>query len=318
MRLCFLGSPPFATPVLARLLASPHAPELVVTPPDRPVGRRRQIEKSALAALAEEGGVRCLQPKTVRDEDFLRELREFEPEVILVVAYGEYLNPEFLEIASTEILNVHPSLLPRFRGASPIQAAVAAGDRVTGVTIQRVAQKLDSGDLLMAEQTELGEDETAGELAERLMVIAGDVAVNALELVANERAVFTPQDESQVTECTKLSVEDGVIDWSRSAEEIRNQVRAMNHWPLARTGLPNGKSLLVLEARVSATSGSNTAPGEVIKIDDGLVIATGEGELELVTVKREGKQALAASEFCRGARLEPGVRLGETTEGAER
>jgi len=318
MRLCFLGSPPFATPVLARLLESSHAPELVVTPPDRPVGRRRQLERSALAALAEERGVRCLQPKTVRDDDFMRELREFAPEVILIVAYGEYLRPEFLEVASKEILNVHPSLLPRFRGASPIQAAVAAGDRVTGVTIQRVAQKLDSGDLLLAEETELGEDETAGELAERLMVIAGEVAARALESVASGTAVFTPQDESRVTECSKLTVEDGLIDWSRDAEETRNQVRAMNPWPLARTALPNGKSLLVLEARLADEGGADAAPGEILSTKNALVVATGDGALELVTVKREGKQALAASEFCRGARLEPGVRLGEAAEGAER
>ena len=318
MRLCFLGSPPFATPVLAHLLDSPHAPQLVVTPPDRPVGRRRELERSALAALAEERGVRCLQPKTVRDEEFMGELRAFDPEVILVVAYGEYLKPEFLEVASREILNVHPSLLPRHRGASPIQAAVAAGDRVTGVTLQRVAQKLDSGDLLVAHETELGEEETAGELAERLMVIAGEAAVEALELVATNHAKFTPQDEAQVTECSKLSVDDGVIDWARPAEELRNQVRAMNPWPLARTLLPNGKALLVLEARVAEPAKSGAAPGEVLEVKDRLAIATGAGALELVTVKREGKAAHSAVEFCRGARLEPGACLGESREGAGR
>ncbi len=318
MRLCFLGSPPFATPVLARLIERSLAPQLVVTPPDRPVGRRRQIEKSPLAALAEQQDIRCLQPTTVRDEEFMTELREFAPEVILVVAYGEYLKAEFLEVASEEILNVHPSLLPRFRGASPIQAAVAAGDRVTGVSLQRVVQTLDAGDVLLAEETELGENETAGELAERLMVIAGDAAASALERIADGTAIFTPQDESKVTSCTKLSVADGLIDWARSAEEIRNQIRAMNPWPLARTGLPNGKNLLVLNARVSKTVGGKPIPGEILEIQDGLRVATGDGVLELLTVKREGKGALAASEFCRGARLEAGMRLGEETEGAER
>ena len=189
---------------------------------------------------------------------------------------------------------------------------------MTGVSLQRVVQTLDAGAVLLAEETELGENETAGELAERLMVIAGDAAASALERIADGTATFTPQDESKVTSCTKLSVADGLIDWARSADEIRNQIRAMNPWPLARTRLPNGKNLLVLNARVSKTVGGKPVPGEILEIQDGLRVATGDGVLELLTVKREGKGALAASEFCRGARLEVGMRLGEETEGAER
>ena len=317
MRLCFLGSPPFATPVLSRLLDSSFAPQLVVTPPDRPVGRRRQIERSELAALAEQHGVRVLQPSTVRDEAFLGDLRAFAPELILVVAYGEYLTDEFRAIASREILNVHPSLLPRHRGASPIQAAIAAGDRVTGVSLQRVAKELDAGDLVHAIETELGANETAGELSERLTAIAGEAALVAIERVANGSALFVPQDESQVTLCSKLSKADGVIDWTRGAEEIRNQVRAMNPWPLARTRLPNGKDLLVLEARVAETETTGADAGTVIDVSDGLRIETGNGVLDLVTVKREGKAALSAVEFLRGARLECGARLGVSAEGVQ-
>ncbi|MFT5287464.1 MAG: methionyl-tRNA formyltransferase [Planctomycetota bacterium] len=317
MRLCFLGSPPFATPVLDRLISSRFIPGLVVTPPDRPVGRRRQIEKNPLAALAEERGVSVLQPPTVRDESFLQELRAFDPEVILVVAYGEYLTTEFREIATQEILNVHPSLLPRHRGASPIQSAIAAGDEVTGVSLQRVVKEMDAGDLVHAIETELGAEETAGELSERLTVIAGEAALAAIEKVADGSAVFEPQDESRVTTCTKLSKLDGVIDWTRSATNIRNCVRAMNPWPLARTRLPNGKDLLVLEARVSDLETSGAGSGTVIEVNNGLRIETGDGVLELVTVKREGKGALPAVEFVRGARLESGMRLGESAEGAK-
>ncbi len=311
MRLVFLGSPPFATPVLARLLASPLRPVLVVTPPDRPSGRHRVVEESELAALARAQGVAVDQPPTVRDEAFLARLRALAPEVILVAAYGEYLTAEFRSLASLEILNVHPSLLPRHRGASPIQAAIASGDPVTGVSIQRVVKEVDAGDVALTLETEIGAEETAGELGERLARLGGEASVRVLEGLVSGTTIFVPQDPSRATVCTKLAKEDGEIAWGRSAVELANLVRAMNPWPLARTVLPGGGELLVLSSRPLESGGSvAVSPGTLIETGRRLVVRAGEGALELMSVKPAGKRAMSAAEFLRGAHLHEGARLG--------
>lgn len=309
MRLVFVGSPPFATPVLERLLAGPFRPLLVVTPPDRPRGRKRETEPSELASLARAHGVAVDQPPTVKDRDFLGRLRALEPEVVLVCAYGEYLDDEFRSLATRETLNVHPSLLPRHRGASPVQAALRAGDRTTGVAIQRVAKELDAGDLLVSLDTQVGPDETAGELGRRLAVLGGEAAARALAELEAGTAVFVPQDPARVTVCRKLAVEDGVLRWSEPARALHDLVRAMNPWPLARATLPNGRELLVLASRVAEEDGGDAPPGTLLRASDRLVVQTGRGALELLRVKPAGKGELAAAEFLRGARLAEGERL---------
>ena len=321
MRFVFLGSPPFATPVLERLLASPFRPELVVTPAPRPRGRGRRIERSPVAALAEDAGVAVLQPRTVRDEDVLARLRAVEADVFLVVSYGELLRREFLDIPRLECLNVHPSLLPRWRGASPIQAAILAGDRHTGVSIQRVVLELDAGDVLAARRTAILPGETAGELAERLAVLAGEVVLEALEAVASDAAEFTPQDEGAVTLCKRMKKEDGRVDWARDAVELERLVRAMNPWPGARTTLPDGHELSIWRARVvapvpQAPPGADASPGTLLEAGARLTVACGlggSGALELLEVQAAGKRALAAADFLRGARLTAGERLGPET-----
>ncbi len=311
MRLVFLGSPPFANPVLARLIDSPYRPFLVITPPDRPRGRSRgSTVENELASLARANGIEVAQPKTVRSPEFLEELRGLEPELILVCAYGEYLDAELRDIPSFEILNVHPSLLPRHRGASPIQAAIRAGDRVTGVTIQRVVKEMDAGEVVVALSTDVGEDETAGELAERLAVLGGEASVQALEALSSGTAVFLSQDAAQVTTCSKLTVEDSRLDWTRSSSELLNLVRAMNPWPLARTLLPDGKELLVLRARIpEREEPGKVEPGTVVAAGLDLLVQTGTGTLELLEVKPAGKRAMPAGDYLRGASLEAGARF---------
>ncbi len=314
MRLVFLGSPPFATGVLESLAASRFRPLLVVTPPPRPRGRGRTLEPSPLAERARSLGLQVLEPASVRDPAVLEHLRALEPDVFLVVSYGEFLRQEFLALPRVAALNVHPSLLPRHRGATPIQAAILAGDRMTGVTIQEIAPELDAGDILLARELEIGPDETAGELAARLERLSSELVLEALALVEEGRASFVPQDGSRATSCRRMDKEAGRIDWSRPAEELARLVRAMNPWPLAHTTLPSGVELAVLRARAAprASDGPRAEPGTILETGRRLVVATGSAEraLELLEVQASGKRTLTTAEFLRGARLAAGERLG--------
>jgi methionyl-tRNA formyltransferase len=308
VRLVFLGSPPFATPVLGALLGSPFRPVAVVTQPARAQGRGKKVAESAVAALAHEANVELLQPESVREPAVLGRLRAHEPDVFLVVSYGEILRPEFLALPRLVALNVHPSLLPRHRGATPVPAAILAGDEVTGVAIQRVAAELDSGDLLLVRETPIRAGETAGELLARLAEWSGELVLEALALVESGSARYKPQDHARATYCKKLAKEHGRLDWSEPALALERRVRAMNPWPGAGTRLAGGTDLYVWRARVD--EGASGAPGTVLEASKRLVVATGEGALELTEVQAAGKRVLPASEFLRGARLAPGDRLG--------
>jgi methionyl-tRNA formyltransferase len=316
VRLVFVGSPPFAVPVLGRLLASPFRPVLVATPPDRPRGRKRSsVTPNELAVFAREQGIDVAQPSTVRDESFLSALRALEPDVILVAAYGEYLQDEFRAIPTQEILNVHPSLLPRHRGASPIQAALQSGDEVTGVSIQRVVKEMDAGDVLVALETPIDPEENAGDLGARLAELGGEAAVRALERVDAGETEFTVQDRSRVTECRKLSVEGSVIDWSARAHDVANLVRALNPWPLARTTMPSGAELLILRTRVAddAPTTGDARPGQVIGAKKRVFVQAGDVAVELLDVKPAGKKAMPAAAWLPGARLDAGDVLGDAS-----
>ena len=308
MRLVFLGSPPFATPVLARLVESRFRPLAIVTQPARASGRGKKVAESEVAALARRAGLELLQPESVRAPAVLERLRALEPDVFLVVSYGEILRPEFLAIPRLVALNVHPSLLPRHRGATPVPAAILAGDEVTGVAIQRIAQELDAGDLLLVRETPIRPGETAGELAARLAEWSGELVLEALEAVDAGRARYVPQEHARATHCKKLTKEHGRIDWSEPAIALERRVRAMNPWPGACTRVPGGAELMVWRARVVEAAGA--PPGEVLEAARRFVVATGAGALELVEVQAPGKRALPAPEFLRGARLAAGERLG--------
>jgi methionyl-tRNA formyltransferase len=308
LRLVFLGSPPFATPILDRLVASPFRPLAIVTQPARPRGRGRKLAGSSVAALAGAQGIELLEPETVRAPAALARLAALEPDVLLVASYGEILRPELLVLARVVALNVHPSLLPRHRGATPIQAALLAGDEVTGVAIQKVAPELDAGDLLLVRETPIRSGETAGELGQRLAAWSGELVLEALAAVAAGTARYTPQDAARATWCKKLGAQDGRLDWSRPGHELEGRVRAMNPWPGAFTTLPGGGELLVWRARLA--EGAAAAPGTLLEAGKRLVVATGAGALELLEVQAPGKRALPAAEFLRGARLAQGLRLG--------
>lgn len=317
MRLVFLGSPPFALPTLAALLESRFRPVAVVTPPDRPRGRGRRVEPSPVASLAEAAGVPLLRPTSARDAAFQAELADLAPDLMLVVSYGELLDEAFLALAPA--LNVHGSLLPRHRGASPVQAAILAGDAETGVSIQRIVKALDAGDVLHERRTPIGPDETAGELFERLAALGAEAALEALALVEDGRATYAPQDPDLVTHCRKIKKDAGRVDWTRPADELARLVRAMAPWPSAQAQLPEdlgGKGLKIHRARALVDGhGAGVTPGTVLTADVRFVVACGDGALELLDVQLEGKRAMPAADLLRGLRLGAGVVLPSTADG---
>jgi methionyl-tRNA formyltransferase len=302
----FLGSPPFATPVFERLVRSRHRPIALVGLPDRPKGRGRAVEESELVRAAREAGIAVFQPANPHDEAFLGDLRALKPDVLVVASYGVILKPALLDLAPGGALNVHGSLLPRWRGASPIQAALLAGDATTGVSIQRIVLALDEGDVVLAKERAIGERDTAGDLFRDLALLGGEALVEALDRVEDGTAVFEKQDPARATYARKLRKEHGAIDWTKDARAIERQVRAMNPWPLARCVDPRGRELSVLEARVVPGRGE---PGEVLEAGSRFVVACGEGALELATLTPAGKKPMSGSEFLRGARIEAGERV---------
>ncbi|MEZ6017148.1 MAG: methionyl-tRNA formyltransferase [Planctomycetota bacterium] len=314
----FMGSPPFAAPVLDALLASPHRVLALVTPPDRPRGRGRVVVESPLVTLAKAAGLPVLQPETTKDPEFVATLAAFGADVLVVASYGELLRRDLLGLCPHGALNVHGSLLPRWRGASPIQRAVQHGDAETGVSIQRMVMALDAGDVLLERRTPIGPDETSGALFERLAPIGGEALVAALDQLAAGTATFTPQDPAHVTLAPKLVKADGALDWARPAEELARLVRAMQPWPGARTTLPDGRELELLRARaVALPAQPEGAPqpqaGALLADAAGrasTAVAAGAGALELIEVKPAGKGAMDAASFLRGARLAPGARFG--------
>jgi methionyl-tRNA formyltransferase len=309
-RVVFFGSPPFAVPIVERLVASAHRPVAVVTPPDRGRGRKRSM--SPVAAVAEAAGVPLLRPDSARDAGFRDQLRSLEADVFLVASYGELFDDELLSMPKAVCLNVHGSVLPRWRGASPIQSAIMAGDTVTGVTIQRMVKRLDAGDVLLSRETPIGPDETSGELFDRLAVLGADVAIEVLDLIAAGQETYTPQDPELVTRCRKLDKALGELDWSEAAVALQRRVRAVTPWPGARTRLPDGRTLGLLRTRVAEDAPGSHGVGALLPepLTSGrLVVVTGDGTLELLEVKPEGKRAMAPKDFLNGTALEAGAHL---------
>ncbi|MEL6429752.1 MAG: methionyl-tRNA formyltransferase [Planctomycetota bacterium] len=310
MKVVFLGSPPFATPIFDALLASERHDVLgLVTPPDRPRGRGRSVVRSELAQRADEAGVPVVQPASTKDPAFVETLGAFGADCLAVASYGEILRRDVLELCPHGALNVHASLLPRWRGASPIQRAIRAGDAVTGVSIQRMVLALDAGDVILSRETPIGPTETAADLFGRLSALGAEALLAALDALEDGTATFTPQDDERVTLAPKLTKADGVLDPTLPADELERHVRAMTTWPGARLALDDDRALVVLEADVvPGTEGA--APGTLVDAER-FVLATGDGTaLRLVRVKPAGKGAMDGAAFLRGARLQEGWRAG--------
>lgn len=305
-----MGTPDFAVPSLARLIADGHDIRAVFTQPDKPQGRKQVLTPPPVKVLALEHGLTVCQPGTLKNGAAADLLRELDPELIVVVAYGKLLPRYVLEYPRFGCINAHGSLLPRWRGAAPIQWAVLAGDRVTGVTIMRMDEGLDTGNMLAKCETEIGARETAGELFDRL---APDAAALLSETIRRMEAegplAGEPQDDSASCYAHMLSQEAAVLDWSKTASEADCFVRGMNPWPAARTML-SGTRLKIYSAEPAEGSG---APGEVLCADPkrGLVVACGEGVLALGEVQAAGGRRMRVNDWLRGHPVREGTILGD-------
>lgn len=307
MRIVFMGTPDFAVPSLQALIDAGHDVCAVYTQPDKPQGRKQILTAPPVKTLALEHDIPVFQPNTLKNEDEQARLRELAPEVIIVVAYGKLLPKAVLDIPPHGCINVHGSLLPRWRGAAPIQWAVIAGDEMVGVTTMQMAEGLDTGDMLLTYETKVGEKETAGELFDRLAQSGAELLTQTL--VKLDEITPRPQDDAQSCYAHMLDKQMAVIDWSKSAHEIDCLIRGLNPWPIALTTL-SGERLKVFAAE---KANGNGEPGTVLEANPkkGLTVACGEGALKLTEIQLVGGKRMKATDFLRGHSLEVGVKLGE-------
>ncbi len=305
MRIVYAGTPDFAVPALRALLDSPHQVAAVYTQPDRPAGRGKKLRASPVKQLALTAGVPVCQPATLRDAEAQRQLAALNPDLMVVAAYGLILPRAALDIPAHGCINIHASLLPRWRGAAPIQRAILAGDATTGVTIMQMAEGLDTGDMLLkAEQTILPDD-TASRLHDRLAEQGAELLIEALERLERGALSPVPQDESQATYARKLDKREALIDWTQPASRIDRQIRAFNAWPVAQTASPLGV-LRIWEAVVGEdSSAAGTTPGKVLAEDRqyGIEVQTGDGTLWLKTLQLPGRKPVGASDFLNSRSL---------------
>ena len=310
MKLVFCGTPQFAVPSLERLVAAGFSVQLVVCQPDRPQGRGMELAAPPVKQAAQRLGLPVVQPEKIKkNEEFQKQLTDLHSDAIVVVAYGRIIPPWMLHLPPMGNINVHASLLPKYRGAAPIQWSLASGETVTGVTTMLLDEGLDTGDILLKRQMPIAPDDTAATLAPRLAELGADLLVETLLELKRGTLEPVPQDDSLATLAPLLKKEDGLVDFSRSAREIHNRLRGFQPWPGAYTHF-RGKSLKIIAARVS-DSVPQLSPGELRMSNDKLLAGCGSGAvLELLQVQPEGKKAMSVSEFISGYRPADGERLG--------
>jgi methionyl-tRNA formyltransferase len=313
MRLVFLGTPPFAVPALERVVEAGHQVQAVYTQPDRPKGREQEPAPSAVKQAALRLGLEVRQPDRIRRPEVAEELKQLQPEAMAVVGYGQIIPRSIIDIPPLGIINVHASLLPKYRGAAPIQWAVARGEAVTGVTTMRIDEGLDTGDILLARETPIGPDETAVELAARLSVMGAELLAETLERLQAGTIVPRKQDGALATHAPLLRKEDGLIDWMRTAREVYNGVRGFVPWPGAYTWF-RGQRLHIWKARIAEVTTAG-APGSLAVAGRRLLARCGGGGcLELLEVQLEGRKRIPADAFLNGQRVQSGEQLGERAQ----
>ncbi len=314
LRIIFFGTPAFAVPALREIRVAGHDVAAVVTQPDRPRGRGQNPSPGPVKVFAEAHRLRVLQPDRLRDEGFLALLAVLAPDLGVVSAYGRILPAAVLAIPRLGLINVHASLLPRWRGASPVHRAVMAGDIETGVSIMRVVQTLDAGGVFARARRPIGPDETSEDVERDLAELGARLTPPVIDALAAGSATEAPQDESLVTYAPPLTRGDGVIAWTEPAAAIHNLVRGLHPWPHAVTTL-QGARVIVLRTSLAPTlplSTGTAQPGEVLAVGrDGLVVQAGDRRpIGLLQLQAEGRRALAARDFAAGARIQPGARFG--------
>lgn len=310
LRIVFFGTPDFAVPTLQALQESRHPVVGVVTQPDRARGRGHHSQKGPIKQLAERYGLVTLQPERLRDEAFVDSLRALDADVGVVAAYGKILTEAVLAIPRHGLLNVHASLLPKYRGAAPVHRAVMAGETMTGVTIMRVVKALDAGPMLSKVTRSIDPNETSSDVERDLARIGARALVDAVDALAEGRSAETPQNEADATYARKIEKTDGIVDWARSAREIHNQIRGLHPWPHAYSDLQGERIILLRSEPLEAFAGTRREPGVVVEAQsDRLTVQTGGGALRLLMLQREGRRPLTVREFLAGRPIEAGARF---------
>ena len=303
-RIVLLGTKDFALPTFEHLCETGHGLIALVTQPDRPQGRKQLMISSRIKQAALDRGLRVEQPEDVNDPASIAMIRDLEPDLIVTAAYGQILSANLLTVPPMGGINLHGSILPAYRGAAPVARAIQRGELETGVTVIRMTPRIDAGGMMAFATTEIGPDETAGELESRLAELGAPLVARSIaELVAGTATILT-QDRSKITKAPKLSKEDGVIDWTRPALEIHNLVRAMQPWPIASTHWLRSEAPARIIVHQTTVVEGEGAPGRVLEASgDRLVIAAGSGAVRLLRVQLEGKKPLSIPEFLRGSSL---------------
>ena len=311
LRIVFFGTPEFAVPSLEALLrAQPHTVVGVVTQPDQPRGRGQHVSDAAVKARALAAHLPVLQPARIKDPGFLEALAALNADLGVVAAYGKILTEEVLATPRQGMINVHASLLPRYRGAAPVHRAVIAGDAGTGVTIMRVVKALDAGAAIVKEHHPIGPDDTSDEVERALARIGARLLVAAVDLIARGNAAEWPQNDAEATYAHRLTKDDGAIDWSWPATRIHNLIRGLHPWPHAFSFVQGKRVILRRSANDTAAPNPSDPPGTIVEAHgDRLIVATGDGLLRIVEIQSEGKRPMTARDFMAGHRLTRGERF---------
>lgn len=304
MKIVFMGTPDYAAVTLQKLIDEKFEISAVFAQPDKPVGRKQILTSPPTKLLAQKHGIPVFQPQTLRDGEAYQILKQINPDVICVVAYGKILPKEILSLPKYGCINGHASLLPHLRGSAPIQWAIVNGDKQTGVTTQLMDEGIDTGDILETAVTEIGDDETAEELFDRLAVISAELMVSTLQKAKSGLLEPKKQDEAKATYAPIIKKEMAHIDFSKTAQEVYNTVRGFYSWPCAYCFI-NGKRIKVLKAAISNLESNKS--GVVIKNDEKLVISCGKGSIEFITVQPEGAKAMSAKQMLNGNKIELGT-----------
>ena len=314
MRLAFLGTPAFAVPTLERIVEAGHRVLLVVTQPDRPRGRGQKLTPSPVKEAAGRLRLPVFQPERVRRPEAVGRLQELAAEAMVVVGYGQIIPQSIIDLAPLGIINVHASLLPKYRGAAPVQWAILNGETSTGVTTMRIDAGLDTGDMLLKARREIGAEENAIELGNRLAILGADLLITTLEHLARGDLIPERQNSAEATYAPLLKKEDGMIDWRQPAGAIHNRVRGLQPWPGAYTRV-RGHTLHIWKSRVGSetvrSSNGASVPGRVVTLKP-LMVSCGAGALELLDVQLEGRKRVSAADFINGRHMTENDSLGES------
>ena len=313
MRVIFMGTPEFSVGTLESLIEAGHAIVLVVTQPDRPKGRGKEIQITPVKRVALNHHIPVFQPIKLREPDAISQLKKYPADVMVVVAFGQILPKQVLEMTRYGCINVHASLLPAYRGAAPIQWAIINGEGVTGITTMRMDEGVDTGDMILKEEVVITSEETGASLHDKLAKVGAALCVKTLKAIEEGNAIFEKQGEATTSYASMLKKEMGRINWNKSAVEIERLVRGLNSWPGAY-GLWGDKKLLIWRAKPVSEpiyeKDERLLPGEITKVDKKTVmIKTGQGCLEIVEIQIPGKRRMTIEEFLRGNKLEMGIVL---------